>query len=48
MNPELRALLERQSGVISRRQALGAGLRPHDIQRLMRRRDSGGGGAAGG
>lgn len=35
----LRELLERQSGVISRRQALAAGLKPHDIQRLLRRRE---------
>jgi hypothetical protein len=39
MNRQIRELLERQSGVISRRQALGAGLKPHDIQRLLRRKE---------
>lgn len=32
-------LLARQEGVISRSQALGAGLRPHDLDRLRRRRE---------
>lgn len=36
--PEAVALLELQSGVIARRQALAAGLHPHDIRRLLRRR----------
>lgn len=36
---DLSELLDRQSGVISRRQALTAGLLPHDIQRLLRRRE---------
>jgi hypothetical protein len=31
--------LERQSGVIARRQALASGLRPHDVRRLLRRRE---------
>ena len=39
MNRRIRELLERQSGVISRRQAKTAGLKPHDIQRLLRRRE---------
>jgi hypothetical protein len=36
---EVAALLEDQSGVISRQQALGAGLRAHDVRRLLRRRE---------
>lgn len=32
-------VLTRQSGVISRRQALTAGLRPHDVRRKLRRRE---------
>jgi hypothetical protein len=32
-------LLVQQSGVVSRRQALGSGLQPHDIRRLVRRRE---------
>lgn len=32
-------LLDLQSGVVSRRQALAAGLAPHDIRRLVRRRE---------
>ena len=32
-------LLSLQSGVITRRQALAAGLKPHDIRRLLRRRE---------
>ncbi len=39
MNRRIRELLERQSGVISRRQATAAALKPHDIQRLVRRRE---------
>lgn len=42
METTLRAIterLERQAGVISRRQALDAGLAPHDIRRLKRRRE---------
>jgi hypothetical protein len=36
---EIAALLELQDGVISRRQALAAGLQPHAIARLLRRRE---------
>lgn len=36
---EYAELLRRQSGVVSRAQALAAGLAPHDIKRLERRRD---------
>ena len=36
---EYAALLQHQSGVVSRAQALAAGLAPHDIKRLERRRD---------
>jgi hypothetical protein len=36
---DLDKLLDEQCGVISRRQALGAGLAPHDIRRLLRRRE---------
>jgi hypothetical protein len=32
-------LLVRQSGVVSRRQLTAAGVRPHDLQRMLRRRD---------
>jgi hypothetical protein len=39
MNDELARILREQSGVISRRQALGAGLGDHDIRRLLRRRE---------
>ncbi len=39
MNEEVRALLEVQSGVVSRRQALAAGLRDHEVRRLVRRRE---------
>ncbi len=35
----LRPLLARQSGVVARRQALAAGLEPHDLRRLVRRRE---------
>src|SRR6478672_2464454 len=38
MDP-LRPLLDLQSGVVSRRQALAAGLEPHDLRRLVRRRE---------
>lgn len=38
MDP-LRPLLARQSGVVARRQALAAGLEPHDLRRLVRRRE---------
>lgn len=34
-----RELLELQAGVISRRQAIDCGLEPHDIKRLLRRRE---------
>ncbi|MEJ7795144.1 MAG: hypothetical protein WKF50_06305 [Nocardioides sp.] len=37
--PDVTDLLDVQSGVISRGQALRAGLRPHDIRRLLRRRE---------
>lgn len=36
---ELEVLLARQAGVVSRRQLVEAGLAPHDIRRLRRRRD---------
>ena len=39
MDPEVRALLHRQDGVISRRQALTAGVLPHELRRLVRRRE---------
>lgn len=39
MNSELDHLLETQSGVVSRAQAMAHGLRPHDIRRLVRRRE---------
>lgn len=39
MTPELRDLIERQAGVVSRRQARDAGLRDHDLRRLVRRRE---------
>lgn len=35
----LRPLLADQDGVVSRRQALALGLEPHDLRRLVRRRD---------
>jgi hypothetical protein len=38
MNDELTRILREQSGVVSRRQALGAGLGDHDIRRLLRTR----------
>lgn len=37
--PTVVAALERQDGVISRRQVLAGGLEPHDIRRLLRRRE---------
>ncbi len=36
---DLRALIDQQYGVVSRRQALAAGLQPHDVRRLVRRRE---------
>jgi hypothetical protein len=39
MHPAARALLADQSGVASRAQLLAAGLAPHDIARLVRRRE---------
>lgn len=36
---DVRGLLELQAGVVSRRQALAAGLAPHDVRRLVRRRE---------
>ena len=36
---DLRLLTTRQAGVVSRRQALAAGLRPSDVRRLLRRRE---------
>lgn len=39
MQPLLAPYLVDQSGVVSRRQALDAGLRPHDLARLVRRRE---------
>ena len=39
MNDEVRVLLEVQSGVVSRRQVLAAGLRDHEVRRLLRRRE---------
>lgn len=38
MHP-LRPLLDHQAGVVARRQALAAGLEPHDLRRLVRRRE---------
>lgn len=39
MNREIRDLLSLQSGVIGRDQALASGLAPHDVRRLLRRRE---------
>ncbi|MET0838077.1 MAG: type IV toxin-antitoxin system AbiEi family antitoxin domain-containing protein, partial [Marmoricola sp.] len=39
MNTSTATRLALQSGVISRRQALAAGLEPHDLRRLVRRRE---------
>lgn len=39
MDPRLRPYLEDQWGVVSRRQAREAGLDPHDLARLVRRRE---------
>jgi len=36
---DLDVLLSRQAGVVSRRQLVGAGLAPHDVRRLLRRRE---------
>ncbi|WP_374458095.1 type IV toxin-antitoxin system AbiEi family antitoxin domain-containing protein [Nocardioides sp.] len=36
---QLAKILANQSGVVSRRQALSLGLEPHDLRRLVRRRD---------
>jgi hypothetical protein len=39
MNTKVHQHLSHQAGVISRRQAIEAGLSPHDIRRLLRRRE---------
>jgi hypothetical protein len=39
MDPRVSRLLEEQDGVVARRQALAAGLEPHDLARLRRRRE---------
>lgn len=39
MDTEIRELLELQSGVIARHQALAAGMAEHDIRRMLRRRE---------
>ncbi|HET6563514.1 MAG TPA: type IV toxin-antitoxin system AbiEi family antitoxin domain-containing protein [Marmoricola sp.] len=39
MHPSLTALLAEQAGVVSRQQALAAGLARHDVARLLRRRE---------
>lgn len=39
MDPRITGLLARQSGVVGRAQALAAGLKPHDLRRLVRRRE---------
>lgn len=39
MDPSTAALLQSQAGVVTRRQLLDAGLAPHDIARLVRRRE---------
>lgn len=39
MNAEATRVQSQQAGVISRRQALDAGLGPHDVRRLVRRRE---------
>jgi hypothetical protein len=39
MHPAVRALLNDQHGVVSRRQLRDAGLAPHDVARLVRRRE---------
>jgi hypothetical protein len=38
VNGEVARLLHLQAGVVARRQALAAGLEPHDVRRLLRRR----------
>lgn len=39
MNEDVAALLAAQSGVVSRRQALAAGMHDHEVRRLVRRRE---------
>ena len=39
MHPGIQELLADQSGVVARRQLFAAGLRPHDVARLVRRRE---------
>ena len=39
MDARIEAYLRGQNGVISRRQVMSLGLAPHDIRRLLRRRD---------
>lgn len=39
MNPDLHGLLDVQAQVIARRQALELGMQPHDIRRMLRRRE---------
>ena len=39
MAADIRTLLGQQDGVVSRQQALASGLAPHDVRRLLRRRD---------
>lgn len=39
MHPTLLPLLAEQSGVVSRRQAVAVGVRAHDLERLVRRRE---------
>lgn len=39
VDPEIAALLHRQDGVISRRQAGAAGVQPHELRRRLRRRE---------
>lgn len=36
---EIERIMARQHGVMTRRQALGAGLHPHDLERFLRRRE---------
>ncbi|MFC6150054.1 MULTISPECIES: type IV toxin-antitoxin system AbiEi family antitoxin domain-containing protein [Mumia] len=36
---EMRRILTEQSGVVARRQLLGAGFRPHEVRRLLKRRE---------
>ena len=37
--PPVQALLALQDGVVARRQLLAAGARPHDLDRIVRRRE---------